>query len=186
MLQPQSNWFWFTENRQLMLSMGEQWQCTTAYGEKQIVDLPSVDISSGNCGTKDSEKWFSLSDTQWYLTIANSLVASGANFSEAQLTHILINATAALRFHKPISPKSWFFDEVENYGVHNRLARINNILNSGVVLILSDEEPLATCMLISAHLHLTEVKHLEQFELIKVAKNRLEPFLGGQLSQLTA
>lgn len=174
MLQPMSNWFWFTENSQLMLSMGSQWQCTTAFGQKQIVDLPNAD------------KMFSLRDTEWYLSISNSLIDSGANFSEAQLTHILINATAALQFHKPISPKSWFFDEVENYGVHNRLARITNQFNNGVVLILLDEAAMATCMLISEKILLTENKLLKKFELIKVAKNRLEPFLAGQCSQLSA
>ncbi|WP_039988414.1 cell division protein ZapC domain-containing protein [Paraglaciecola arctica] len=174
MLQPRSDWYWFSENSQLMLSMGKEWQCTTAFGQKQIVDLPK------------SHQLFNLSDTEYYLTFADHLLASGGQFSEAQLTQILINATAAIMFHKPVSPKSWFLDEIESFGFHHRLARVSNKFNSAVVLVLTDEHSLATCMLISSKLQLNENKYLRQFELIKVAKNRLEPFLSEASSQLTA
>ncbi|MGJ8679055.1 MAG: cell division protein ZapC domain-containing protein [Paraglaciecola sp.] len=169
-----SSWFWFTENSQLMLSMGSEWQCTTAYGQKQIVDLP------------DSKELFNLRDTEWYLSMENSLQDSGTNLSDAQITHILINATAALRFHKPVSPKSWFLHQVENFGVHHKLARISNDLNSGVVLVLLDDGVLATCMLISNQLMLNETKVINKFELIKLANNRLEPYFASQDCQLSA
>jgi cell division protein ZapC len=174
MLQPMSDWYWFSENNRLMLSMGNQWQCTTAYGQQQIIDLPK------------SDQLFSLSDTECYISLANHLLASGGQFSDAQLTHILINATAAIMFHKPVSPKSWFLDEVESFGFHHRLARVSNKFNSGVVLVLTDEHALATCMLISSKLQLNENKYLKQFDLIKSAKTRLEPLLAVTSSQLTA
>ena len=173
MLQPMSDWYWFSENSQLMLSMGKEWQCTTAYGQKQIIDIPQSQL-------------FSLCDTEYYLSFGNHLVASGARFSEAQLTHILINATAAIMFHKPVTPKSWFFDEIESFGSHNRLSRISNRFDSGIVLVLTDEQSLVTCMLISSKLQLNENKFLKQFELIKLAKNRLEPLMSEITSQLTA
>jgi cell division protein ZapC len=174
MLHPMSDWYWFSEDSRLMLSMGEEWQCTTAYGQQQIIDLPK------------SHQLFNLSDTECYLTFANHLLASGGQFSDAQLTHILINATAATMFHKPVSPKSWFLDEIESFGFHHRLARVVNKFNSAVVLILTDELSLATCMLISSKLQLNENKFLKQFDLIKLAKTRLEPLLSESNSQLTA
>jgi cell division protein ZapC len=174
MLQPLSDWYWFTENSRLMLSMGEEWQCTTAYGQHQIIDLPNA------------PQLFSLSDTECYLSLAQHLLASGGQFSDAQLTHILINATAAMMFHKPVTPKSWFLDEIESFGFHHRLARVTNKFNSGVVLVLTDEHSLATCMLVSSKLQLNEKKLLQQFDLIKVAKTRLEPLLAENNSQLTA
>jgi cell division protein ZapC len=174
MLQPMSDWYWFSENSQLMLSMGKEWQCTTAFGQQQIIDLPK------------SHQLFSLSDTECYLSFANHLIDSGGEFSDAQLTHILINATAAIKFHKPVSPKSWFLDEIESFGFHHRLARVNNKFNSGVVLVLTDEHQLTTCMLISSKLQLNENKFLRQFDLIKLAKTRLEPLLAETNSQLTA
>ena len=174
MLQPMSDWFWFSENSQLMLSMGKEWQCTTAYGQQHIVDLPK------------EHQPFSLSDTECYLTLANHLSESGGQFSDAQLTHILINATAAMMFHKPVTPKSWFLDEIESFGFHHRLARVTNKFNSGVVLVLTDEHSLVTCMLISSKLRLNENKYLKQFDLIKLAKTRLEPLLAQASSQLTA
>ena len=174
MLHPMSDWYWFSENSRLMLSMGEEWQCTTAYGQQQIIDLPK------------SQQLFNLSDSECYLTFANHLLASGGHFSDAQLTHILINATAATMFHKPVSPKSWFLDEIESFGFHHRLARVVNKFNSAVVLILTDELSLATCMLISSKLQLNENKFLKQFDLIKLAKTRLEPLLSESSSQLTA
>ena len=174
MLQPMSDWYWFSENSRLMLSMGKEWQCTSAYGQQQIIDLPK------------SDQLFSLSDTECYLTLANHLLASGGQFSDAQLTHILINATAAMMFHKPVTPKSWFFDEIESFGFHHRLARVVNKFNTGVVLVLTDEHSLATCMLISSKLQLNENKSLRQFDLIKIAKTRLEPLIPEATSQLTA
>ena len=174
MLQPMSDWYWFSENNRLMLSMGKEWQCTTAFGQQQIIDLPK------------SKQLFNLTDTECYLTFANHLIDSGGQFSDAQLTHILINATAATMFHKPVSPKSWFFDEIESFGFHHRLARVSNKINSGVVLVLTDEHSLATCMLISSKLLLNENKILNQFDLIKLAKTRLAPLLAATSSQLTA
>ena len=174
MLQPMSDWYWFSENGQLMLSMGKEWQCTTAFGQQHIIDLPK------------SQRLFNLTDTECYLTLGNHLIDSGGQFSDAQLTHILINATAAIMFHKPVSPKSWFFDEIESFGFHHRLARVSNKLNSGVVLVLTDEHSLATCMLISSKLLLNEKKVLNQFELIKLAKTRLAPLFADTSSQLTA
>jgi len=174
MLHPMSDWYWFSENGRLMLSMGKEWQCTTAFGEKEIVDLPM------------SDQLFNLSDTEYYLSFANHLLASRAKFSDAHLTHILINATAAIMFHKPVSPKSWFFDEFESFGFHHRLARVSNKFNTAVVFVLTDEHSLVTCMLISSKLQLNENKILSQFELIKLAKSRLEPLLTEASSQLTA
>lgn len=174
MLQPMTDWYWFSESGQLMLSMGKEWQCTTAYGQKHIVNMPK------------SNQLFSLDDTECYLTLADKLLASCGHFSEAQLTHILINATAAMMFHKPVTPKSWLFNEVESYGAHHKLARVGNKYNSGVVVVLTDEHSLATCMLISTKLQLSEAKVLGQFELIKVAKTRLEPVLSEVTSQLSA
>jgi cell division protein ZapC len=174
MLQPMSDWYWFSENSRLMLSMGKEWLCTTAYGQQHIIDLPK-----GN-------QLFSLSDTECYLSLADHLLASGGQFSDAQLTHILINATAAMMFHKPVSPKSWFLDEIESFGFHHRLAKVSNKFNSGVVLVLTDEHSLATCMLISSKLQLNENKFIKQFDLIKLAKTRLDPLLAETISQLTA
>ena len=174
MLQPMSDWYWFSENSRLKLSMGKEWQCTTAFGQQQIIDLPK------------SQQLFNLSDTECYLSFAHHLLASGGQFSDAQLTHILINATAAIMFHKPVPPKSWFFDEIESFGFHHRLARVANKFNSGVVLVLTDEQALVTCMLISSKLQLNENKFLRQFDLIKLAKTRLEPLLSDASSQLTA
>lgn len=174
MLQPMTDWYWFTESGQLMLSMGKEWQCTTAYGQKHIVNMPKAN------------QLFSLMDTECYLNLAEKLLASCGHFSEAELTHILINATAAMMFHKPVTPKSWLFDEVEAYGAHHRLARISNKYNAGIVVMLTDEHSLATCMLISSQLQIGESKFLRQFELVKIAKTRLEPLVSEETSQLTA
>lgn len=174
MLQPMSTWFWFSENSQLMLSMGDEWQCTTAFGNKQIVNMPA------------NKMLFSLRDTESYLSLSNQIQQSAIGYSDAQLTHVLINATAALQFHRPVTPKSWFFDEVDNYGVNNRLANLTNQYGIAVVLVLTQEQHLCTCMLISPQIQISDSKALNKFELIKVANNRLEPFLAGQYAQLTA
>jgi cell division protein ZapC len=169
-----SDWYWFSENSQLMLSMGDQWQCTTAYGAKEIVNLP------------ESKQPFSLQDAECYVTLANSLQNNSHGFSDAKLSHMLINATAAIVFHKPVSPKSWFFDEVECFGSHHRLASVSNQFNVGAVIVLTDESPLVSCMVISDEFQLNFSKSVKQFTVIKLAENRLDPILSGHTAQLTA
>jgi cell division protein ZapC len=175
MLQPKADWFWFTENQQLMLSMGTQWQCTTAYGAKHTVNLPHTD------------QLFSLHDTECYLRLAERLEHCRANFSDAQINHILINGTAATLFHKPIAPKSWFFEPVGSCDTAHCLATVSNTFNQGLMLVLVQEDEMSTCMLISESFTLTEQKQLNQFELIKMANNRLTAVLvEGAASQLRA
>lgn len=165
MLQPKADWYWFCEQHGLMLSLGANLQFKTAYSHKQLLQQP------------EDKQWFSLEDTARYNTLAEQLIASGLHVSGAELSQILINAVAALAFHKPVMLRSWYFAEQSHFGAVHQLASLENAIGKGHVLVLEQDANVANCMVISKFLSLHDDKKLAQFELIKVMKNRLVPFI---------
>ena len=165
MLQPKADWYWFCEQQSLMLSLGANLQFKTAYSNKHLLHRP------------DGKQWFSLEDTARYHALAEQLKASGLAVSGAELSQILINAVAAQGFHKPVTLRSWYFAEQPHFGVVHQLASLENALGKGHVLVLEQDANVANCMVISKCLSLHDDKKLAQFELIRVMKNRLVPFI---------
>ncbi|MDP5031102.1 cell division protein ZapC domain-containing protein [Paraglaciecola sp.] len=165
MLQPTTRWYWYCDNQHLMLSLHKNLQFKTAFNLRCLLNTP-------NC-----KQGFSLIDTERYVCLAEQLQSSHLKVNGAQLTQILINATAALAFHKPITLRSWYFAHQNNAGSIRQLASLENDAGKGTVLILEQTLEVATCMVVSPHLMLHANKQLRQFELIKVMKNRLIPYI---------
>ncbi|KXI29476.1 hypothetical protein AX660_12890 [Paraglaciecola hydrolytica] len=148
-----------------MLSLGQNLQFKTAYKSKCLTTMPT------------DKQWFSMEDSAHYVNLAEQLQASYINLSSAELTQILINGVAALVFHKPVALRSWYFTEQTHFGAIHQLASLENELGKGDVIVLEQDANVATCMVISTSLSLINDKQLAQFELIKVMKNRLIPFI---------
>jgi cell division protein ZapC len=165
MLQPQTDWYWYTHQHKLCISLGEDLQFTTAFNLDKLVNTPH------------KQRLFSLENSECYLRLADKLEQSGLVLSSAQKTQVLLNACAALAFHKPMSPKSWYFDVQENCGVYKRLAVLEGKIGKGLVLALEQEYSTVICMLLSPELQLNETKSLKQFQLIKVMSDRLVPYI---------
>jgi cell division protein ZapC len=165
MLQPKADWYWFCDGPHLMLSLGQNLQFKTAYLVNRLINTPV------------NKQWFNLEDTGHYSNLTEQLEACHLNISSAELTQILINGVAALAFHKPVALRSWYFAEQSNFGTLHQLASLENDQGKGDVLVLEQDNNVATCMLISKSFSLNSDKQLNQFELIKVMKNRLVPFI---------
>jgi cell division protein ZapC len=165
MLQPKIDWYWYCDEQYLMLSLNKNLQFQTAFKISCLLNLPKEKI------------WFSLLDTERYMKLAEQLQASQLRIGDAELTQVLLNATAALAFHKPVTLRSWYFSEQRNPGSIRQLASLENQDGKGNVLILEQSKEVATCMVISKNLILSSNKHLNQFDLIKVMNNRLVPFI---------
>jgi cell division protein ZapC len=165
MLTPTTQWYWFCEEQQLMLSLGDELCFQTAYGNKHCLNLPAKPLA------------FSLEDYNCYLSLAASIEESGLALSTAQLTEVVLNAVAALSFHKPVALKSWYFDEQGHCGSYHQLAKLENAYGSADVLILHHDSDVVTVMILSENLAISTQKNLTQFNLVKVARNRLLPFL---------
>ncbi|WP_340678109.1 cell division protein ZapC domain-containing protein [Paraglaciecola sp.] len=169
MLQPKADWYWYCDGQHLMLSLGQNLQFKTAYLPNRLINTPI------------NKQWFNLEDTGHYSNLAEQLEACPLNLSSAELTQILINGVAALAFHKPVTLRSWYFTEQTHFGSNHQLASLENDIGKGEVLILEQDHNVATCMVISKSLSLHSDKQLNQFELIKVMKNRLIPFVSHSI-----
>lgn len=165
MLTPTTQWYWFCDEQQLMLSLGDELCFKTAYGSKHCLNLPKQPIA------------FSLEDYNCYLSLAASIEDSGLVLSTPKLTEVVLNAVAAQSFHKPVALKSWYFDEQGYSGSYHQLAKLENTFGRADVLILHHEVEVVTVMVLSESLPISDHKSLSQFSVVKVARNRLSPYL---------
>jgi cell division protein ZapC len=167
MLQPSTQWYWYidTQSEYLCISLDRELCFTTPYHAK------SVFLAQGR------QQAFSLADLDHYAELADCLEQSCLALSAAELTQILLNAAAALAFHRPLAAKSWYFTSQQNSGEFHRLATLQNEYSEGLVVVLFREGPTATCILLSNQLQLDDNKHLHQFQLIKVMSDRLQAYI---------
>ncbi|WP_088328490.1 cell division protein ZapC domain-containing protein [Lacimicrobium sp. SS2-24] len=164
MLQPDTDWQWFydTQHGCLSLSMGEM-QFTTPYTYKALNRAPVNPAP------------FDLQDLEHYADVANELEQCSLSYSAAQRTQIALNTCAALRYHKPLMPKSWFFNRVAQSGHFHRLAYLSTSAAEVRVWVVEDKQSSCLCMLLDPQLELQPGKTLKQFELIRVTPDCLLP-----------
>lgn len=174
MLEPKTEWYWYIEKHTLCISLGDDLQFTTAYNLDKLVNTPH------------KQRLFNMADFECYLHLAEKLEESGIALSGAQTTQVLLNACAANAFHKPITPKSWYFEVQENFGVNRQLGLTEGKFGNGLMLVLDQEYSTVTCMLLSPELQLNETKSMRQFQLIKVMSNRLIPYIAETVIRKTA
>lgn len=170
MLLPKTDWFWYTHQQALRIDLGEELSFVVPYSMKNLINLPM------------DKQLFSLEDTEHYACIADNLEQSDLALSPGQITQILLNATAALAFHKPVPVKSWHFATQCTPGVHCQLALLEPLFQEqrfdlGQMLVLHQDANTATCMSLGSSFQINATKTLAQFELIKVMNNRLIPLI---------
>ena len=169
MLLPNTNWFWYTHENELRLDLGDTLTFVAPFALKNLVNLPS------------EKQLFSLEDTEHYVALAESLDNSGLELSDGELVQILLNATAALKFHKPVGMKSWLYKSQSTNGVHYQLALLEptdaSFPELGQVIVIEQDNTCATCMLISNEFAVNSSKKFSKFEIIKVMNDRLIPCL---------
>jgi cell division protein ZapC len=166
MLQPDTNWYWFYDSQHgcLSLSMGEM-QFTTPYAYKVL----------NRCPVKAAE--FDLQDLEHYSLVARELELTGMTFSAAQKTQLALNICAALRFHKSLMPKSWFFNRHSSPGHYHHLAYLTTATSEARVWVVEEKTSSCLCMLLSPEFELRQGKTMKQFELIRVTPDCLLPCL---------
>ena len=167
MLKPDTDWYWYVDKQEqkLCISLNAQMCFVSPYSVNNI------------CQAKADKQAFSIADLDHYTELAECLQQAGLSLSGAELSQILLNATAAIAFHKPLAAKSWYFQVQANQGIYHRLASMHNDCDAGLFLVLFQESLTATCMLLSPSMQLDIGKTLKQFSLIKVMSDRLQPYL---------
>ncbi|WGY46938.1 cell division protein ZapC [Vibrio sp. ABG19] len=164
MLKPSDKWSWYYSDSEgyLMLDLGEEMVFRTNLSRNLLVD----------CGFTDNH--FSVDDASDYQTYKERI--SGLDLSEPRKAELALYCVAAKRFHKPVQPKSWFFDYQgeESVPEEGDIVSLVNGYNQGYFIVLEVGESASLCALADLDAFvLNGSKQLEFGQVIKVMHDRM-------------
>ncbi|UAB68860.1 cell division protein ZapC [Vibrio sp. SCSIO 43132] len=164
MLKPSDNWKWYFDNEvsALVLGLDGDMAFKVEIPQKFLVD----------CAFKDSE--FSVDDASVFQQFKESV--STLPLSEPRQAQLILNCVATNRFHKPVQPKSWFFDH--QGGGHapsqGELVHLKNELNSGLFMVVEVCDNASVCASVELDgFQLTSSKSLSFCQSVKVMHDRI-------------
>lgn len=164
MLKPSDKWNWYFSDDEgcLMLDLGDEMVFRTNLKRSLLVD----------CAFSDCH--FTVDDASAFQTYKERI--NGLDISEPRKAELSLYCVAAKRFHKPVQPKSWFFDhQGEGYQpVEGDMVTLLNGHNDGSFIVLEVGESASLCA--SAGLeafYLNGSKSLEFGQVIKVMHDRM-------------
>lgn len=164
MLKPSDTWNWYYDNKAkyLMLDLGMDMVFR--------VNLPCkvlIDSAFEQCK-------FSVDDASAYQMFVEHI--SFLPLSEPRKVELALNCVAAKRFHKPMLPKSWFFEpQGEGYcPEEGEVVSLKNDLGEGHFIIVENYECASMCMLVDMDsFALNPTKYMAFCEPIKVMNDRM-------------
>ncbi|WP_038174762.1 MULTISPECIES: cell division protein ZapC [Vibrio] len=166
MLKPSDKWTWYYDDSEqhLMLDLGDNMVFRTNLARKLIVE----------CAIGINE--FSVDDASAYMTYKEQISLLG--LSEPKQAELTLYCVAAKRFHKPVQPKSWFFDSLSDGQLkpeEGDLIRLNNSYSDGYFLVLEVGESASLCASVNLEAFwLNSSKCLEFGQAIKVMHDRIQ------------
>ena len=163
MLKPSDTWMWFFEEREnaLMLDLGNDMLFKVNLPKKLLVD----------CAHTDNE--FTVDDASAFQTYKQQ--ASLLDLSKPRQAELVLNCVAAKRFHKPVQPKSWFFDSQGEGYVPNEgdIVHLHNRYSEGYFMVIEVCESASLCAYIEQNDFLLDgKKSLSLGQPIKVMHDR--------------
>ena len=163
MLSPSGDWFWYMddESQHLAISLGNEMCFLTAYSGSDLTPFGNKPVP------------FNLDHLKAYSIYVDALESSDLPYNRAEKTQVALNATAARFFHRPVSPKSWYFDVSDKRETPQYFHAVSTELDSSLVMIIEQYQNLCTCLLLNHSLAISESKTFKQFSLIKVQEDRL-------------
>ncbi|UJF18088.1 cell division protein ZapC [Vibrio sp. SS-MA-C1-2] len=166
MLKPNNDWEWYYESEcnSLLLDLGNEYVFRVSIPMKNLV--PTAKESSS----------FSVNDAATFQIFNESL--KDLDIVDNRGPEVLLNAIAAVRYHKPLMPKSWFFTDsgVDFSPQQGEVVTMCNDLNCGRFLILENSGAASLCICIEASFELSESKTLHFCETIKVMNDRMSQY----------
>ncbi len=135
MLKPSDKWNWYFDEHKacLMLDLGEEMIFQTNLCRKLLV----------NCAFSENE--FTVDDASAFQTYNERIRCLDINeYRQAELT---LYCVAAKRFHKPVQPKSWFFDAqaCEHEPEEGDMVFLTNQHSEGVFIVLEAGDTSSLC-----------------------------------------
>ncbi|WP_039948965.1 cell division protein ZapC domain-containing protein [Vibrio ichthyoenteri] len=166
MLKPSDKWTWYYDDadQHLMLDLGNEMVFKTNLSRKLIVE----------CAVGVNE--FSVDDASAYQTYKEQI--SHLELSEPRQAQLALYCVAAKRFHKPVQPKSWFFDSLSDGSCipsEGDFVRLENGHGHGAFIVLEVGESASLCASINLdEFNLNGVKCIQYGEAIKVMHDRMQ------------
>ncbi len=120
---------------------------------------------------------FTVDDATVYQSFIEGI--SDLDLSAPRKAELALNAVAASRFHKPLMPKSWFFQNLEGdcTPVQAEIVTLYTESGKGNYLVIENSGCASLCMLADVEpLSLTSTKDMKFCEVIKVMNDRMEAF----------
>ncbi len=146
-----------------MLNLGEDLVFRTNLCQKLLVECAH--------GTTQ----FTVDDAAEFQTFKESL--HNLNIDEGYKAQLVLNCVAAKRFHKPVQPKSWFFNRQSNDVLQPNVGDIislSNDFNDGLFMVLEVGENASLCARVESNdFQLTSTKKIGFSEAIKVMHDRI-------------
>lgn len=166
MLKPSDKWSWYYSDSEgyLMLDLGEDMVFRTNLNRNLLVD----------CAFSDNH--FTVDDASDYQSYKERIV--GLKLPEPRKVELALYCVAAKRFHKPVQPKSWFFDyqqlEMESNPQEGDIISLVNEYGQGYFIVLEVGESASLCALVDlTPFILNGSKTLEFGQVIKVMHDRM-------------
>ncbi|MBU2898872.1 cell division protein ZapC [Vibrio hepatarius] len=165
MLKPSDKWTWYYDDTQqhLMLDLGDDIIFRTNMSKKLVVD----------CAIGINE--FSVDDASAFQTYKEQI--SHLNLSEPRQAELALYCVSAKRFHKPVQPKSWFFNPVacgEQSPEEGDFIKLLNNHSEGYFIVLEVGDNASLCALVDIAPFVLDGKKSLQFgQAIKVMHDRM-------------
>ncbi|MEI8670936.1 cell division protein ZapC [Vibrio sp. SA48] len=165
MLKPSDKWNWYYSDSEgyLMLDLGDEMVFKTNLSRNLLVDCAFVN------------NHFSVDDASAFQTYREQI--SYLSLSEPRQAELALYCVAAKRFHKPVQPKSWFFD-YQGQGFapcEGDVVQLLNNCNQGYFIVLETGDCASLCALVDLQPFVLNAgsKQLEFGQVIKVMHDRM-------------
>ncbi len=168
MLKPTNSWMWYYDHKDdsLMLDLGEEMIFRVSIPTKHLV-------------TSAYERTvFTVDDASVFQAYRESIAQ--LDLSEPRKAELALNAVAASRFHKPMMPKSWFFETQQGdcKPENGDIITLQAEFGDAKYLVIENSGCASLCMLASVEPHaLTSTKEMAFCDTIKVMNDRMQAFV---------
>lgn len=164
MLKPSDKWKWYFCEREghMMLDLGDEMIFRTNLTKNLLV----------TCAFEPCQ--FTVDDASDYQVYSDSV--ANLPLSEPRKVEFVLNCVAAKRFHKPVQPKSWYFDPqgLNITPTDGEQVSLTNSFNRGDFVVLEVGENASLCAYVEVEpFYLSENKLLEFGQAIKVMHDRM-------------
>ncbi len=164
-----------------MLKLSDTWNWYYDHSKATLMlELDDGMLFQSNLKAKDSvpctfqHNQFNVDDAQAYNQYYHSIAA--LPLSAPRQTELNLNCVAAKRFHKPVQPKSWFFDSAEGAAnvCDGMLVELGNVHNHGLFIVVDAGESASIVAYTALEdFYLTETKSIQFGAMMKVMHDRM-------------